>query len=792
MWCHLPTGFRLIRLLRIVVATLLFVALTTTLFFGISAHAAPATSQTIGFQGRLLDTKGNSVPDGFYNIQFKIYEGGSGTTAGNPDGHLKWTESYVNAGNAEGAVEVTNGILSVNLGSQTPFGSNIDWNSGTLWLSMNVAGSAVGCNTFGTNPCKSDGEMLPMKRMTASPYAMNAGAVGGKTADNLVQLGQGIQTDNSDTPSIFINKTAGGNLIQLQSNAADVFSIGGSGDVTLGGNSRHSISVATATNGTGQQLAITAGSSATTGGSGGDLILQAGSAGAASGSGGNIIIDAGAKGASGSGGTIAIGSTNASDITIGNSTIGTNSNVTIGSGAGAGSGSTTIQSKDAVVIKTDGTTRATFANNSNTAYFGNGSVSDSPSNFTIQAANSSASGVSGGSLTVRGGDVTIGNANGGNIVLAGGSGSGTGVSGSVVISTPTFSTVTNDNNCYTGGAVVAKSCTIAGSSVNNAAAVLVGFSTAGQTATLPDPTLTTAGRIIYVTAAAGSKDFVLSINGGGAGNQITLKPNTTATMMWNGSDWTTVTTTNSSALEYTDNGARVQIGDGTAKTTPTLLTLDKASSAPTNTTDAMLGSMYYDTTLGKLQCYEASGWGNCSASPDNFVSISPQYAGAVTNGTGIGTMTSDLCSDTLNINDGTAAQPKVCGTNETYNYYDWTSAELTAQTKSMYVTYQLPSSFKKFAPGSTFVNGRTDSPNAGVTYQLYKNNTTSGLVACGTAVSVSTGAKTVWQKVTAAGKADPATCNFAPGDSIVFKVSTTSALDAHAYASTLGFAFSNN
>ena len=49
-------------------------------------HPTPvyaATSSTINFQARLLNASGNTVPDGFYNIQFKLYDGG---TAGGPAG----------------------------------------------------------------------------------------------------------------------------------------------------------------------------------------------------------------------------------------------------------------------------------------------------------------------------------------------------------------------------------------------------------------------------------------------------------------------------------------------------------------------------------------------------------------------------------------------------------------------------------------------------------------------------------------------------------------------------------
>lgn len=879
MWCHLPTGFRRRHVLQIVALLSMIVALTTTLIFAHATYAAPGTNRTINFQGRLLNASGAVVADGHYNMQFKIYQDGSGSAAGNPDGTLKWTETYANNGGSSG-IEVKNGFFSVSLGSVNPFGTSVDWDQATLWLSMNVAGSAAACTTFGTTPCSADGEMLPMKQITATPYALNAGAVGGKTADNFVQLGQGAQTDAStDTSSVFINKTGSGNLIQLQSAGSDVFTATNNGDLVLGNNGDKSISIATAvTNSAGQALTIAAG----TGG--------------------------------------------------------------------------------------DGT------------------------------------GTTGGGLVLRGGNGGGSDSNGGNITLTGGTGSGTGASGLVILGTPTFSTVTSDESCYTNGAIVASSCTIAQSSVDNSASILVGFSADGQTASLPAPTIKTAGRILYVIAASDSHDFALSI---GASKTITMHPSTATALIWSGTNWAAVSGSGSSSLQDTYNNsskdsgstelvlsgnsstdgltirdsttspvdktlldvqssssdsvfsinskvtddtefatdggvddnagfttnwsavgnatttritsssqagndsaqvaASTSAGDGirnklarspstgtsyqvsvytqlldgsdfsdfkisyspdggatftdcasynsqtvTANgwtqitctlTTPTtaasdpylyllqptsaanartflvdtlsmtlapsntsnvkvgsdsgdkttLFTVDKAAAAPTAAdSDALLGSMYYDTTLGKLQCYQADGWGTCGNAPDTFVALSPEYTNAVMNGTDIGTITSDLCSDTLNINDGTDGQPSICGSNETYNFYQWTSSETTAQTRSIYVTYQLPANFKKFTPGSTSLLGRTDGADAAVNYQIYHDDNATGLTSCGNVQSVSSGAQSTWQKTVASGGADLANCNFAAGDSILFRINLTAANGAKAYVSSLNFIFSNN
>jgi len=814
MWCHLSTRIRIIRALRFVTFVMLFAVLITALFLSVISRAAPGANQTIGFQGRLLDSSGAVVADGYYNIQFKIYQDGSGNVAGNPDGTLLWTESYINDHSTTGAVNVKNGSFSVNLGSLNPFGNKVDWDQSTLWLSMNVAGSAIHCTTFGSGPCADDGEMLPMKRLTATPYAMNAGAVNGKTAANFVQLAQGVQTDaTSNSSSIFINKTSTGNLAQLQSAGADVLTIKNTGDLAFGNSTNHAISIETAAADTdGRQLAISGGNGGSgSGTSGGDLILQGGNAGGTNGDGGNISIDAGNVTGLGSAGSIAIGSSNAGSITIGSNTIaasqtisigtnntaGSSTDVAIGSGGSAASGTTTIKAKNAVTIETNGTTRATFSDTTNTVYFGNGVSAATPDDSTLQGTNSSTAGVAGGSLTIQGGNASV-SGSGGNIILSGGTGSD--ANGLVVISTPTFSTVTNDANCYTNGAVVESSCTVTASSINNSAAVIVGFSTSDQTATLPDPTNQTAGRVLYITAANTSEAFTLAVNSGATANQIPMKKNVTTTLFWNGSDWTIASGTAASSNDLplslngtaAENAMNIQVGNGVADSETTLLTVDKAADAPaTLDNEALLGSMYYDTTLGKLQCYEAKGWGSCGSSPDVFVTISPEYTGAVTNGTGIGSMTSDLCSDSLNINDGSSSQPEICGENETYNFYNWTSAQATAQTKDIYVTYQLPATFKEFAAGSTSLMGRTDSADSNVSYRVYRNNSETGLTACGSAVAVSTGLQTTWQKASAIGTSDPSTCEFEAGDSVVFRISMTAQDDANAYVSNLGFIYSN-
>lgn len=1183
VWCHLPTITISRRALQIAGLLALCVALTTTLMLGVVSRAAPGINKTLSFQGRLLNSSGGIVADGHYNIQFKIYQDGAGTAAGNPGGTLKWTESYINNGGTNG-VEVKNGYFSVTLGSLNAFGTSVDWDQDTLWLSMNVAGSSASCSSFNSGGCVADGEMTPMKRITATPYAINSGQLGGKTAANFVQLGQGVQEDASFNTSIEINKTGVGNFLELQSSATNILTIEQDGDLIFGGKNNQNIVVGQAdAASSGGNLNVQAGTGGTDEGTaGGTLTLQGGTSAAANGHGGWVSISAGAATGTGNAGKVLIGEYTTGEVRIGtmsearnqtinigaNNTAGSSTNVTIGAGGSAAGGSTNIQSKDDTTFSTNGTQRARFSATGNTLLLGNGDAvgqAATANNFTIQGTSSTSANAQGGSLALQAGAATNGNANGGNLTLSGGAGIGTGAEGLIVLDSPTAFQAASVQNCGTN-------CAVNQANVDGNGVVIINASAPGITFTLNAPTNMTAGRIVYVMASSGSNDFTLSVNGGGAGNLTSMRQNTTATMVWSGTSWTVAGASNSTTLqsaydntlqsaggaelivssgtnangltirdsstnpvngtllevqnasastlfsvnsnvpEYATNGgaeiagassslfptstwetyglastvtrhtaasdyvatgqgsvkvvtagpisgvknqlstpltpnmkynvsfstrlesgvfqdmnvaysgdggvaltscatdltvnvsawkkvncsfttpasgitssnmitighlsnasrtfyidnlsvtiagnqnyatdgnvnsavgsnwvtaglgtvnvtrntsagqessdsaqaqitagaanagmrnklsraplpntmyrvsawvkldsgsftdfkmrysangstdtnaanyvdcvdyntrtistttwtevtcyvktgataasnpyihfveeasaartfmvdsfemtlatntaANVQIGGGTKGGQTTLFTLDQGGSAPiAENNDALLGSMYYDTTLGKIQCYEADGWGACGSSPDNIITISPEYTNAVMNGKGVGTMNSDFCSDALNVNDGSPGQPSVCGTNQTYNFYKWTSPQTTSQTYSIYVTYQLPATFKSFASGQTSIKARTDNGSNGgaasVQYTVMKNNG-SGLTTCGNPVSVSSGTQTAWQPGTAIGTADPSTCGFAANDSIVFKIDVSASRNATAYVSNLGFTFSNN
>jgi hypothetical protein len=228
----------------------------------------------------------------------------------------------------------------------------------------------------------------------------------------------------------------------------------------------------------------------------------------------------------------------------------------------------------------------------------------------------------------------------------------------------------------------------------------------------------------------------------------------------------------------------------------TLLTLDNYSSAPfsgsTNTN--LLGSMYYDTTFGRIQCYEADGWGACGASPTQTITLAPEYPGAVLNSSlnanNNGTMTANLCANSGDLSGGTVIQPdaSLCGSGQIFNFYKWTTTQSTAQLFDIFDRYTLPPTFKAFS-GNITITARTSSTTNGVVtgYLYAKNGGGTDGTLCntgGTDLTTSGGANT-WSTVTI-----PTTnCTFSAGDTIMFRVSMSSKSSALVYASNIIFTF---
>ena len=340
----------------------------------------------------------------------------------------------------------------------------------------------------------------------------------------------------------------------------------------------------------------------------------------------------------------------------------------------------------------------------------------------------------------------------------------------------------SDDSCRPNGKLASSDCQISDKSLNTTAAIIVGFDSEGKSARLPDPAIKTAGRIIYIIGAGDSKEFNLIYTA--AGSFLTMQPDTATSFLWNGTGWVPIGPQGSATpTKQSDQPPN----DGTVPAT-TPITTDDVQANPADTVE---GSMYYDDALDKIRCYQKGSWGDCTAAPDAFITITPEYSGAVMNGTDIGTISSDLCSDVLNINDGSNKnQAAICGEDETYNYYKWTSSEKENQTRSIYLTYKLPSNFKEFVPGTTSLTTRTDSDKAGVTYHLYRSRKAENLVACGDATTLADTLNS-WHELKVKDKADPANCDFKPGDSILIRIDMTAKQDASAFVSNIDFIYSS-
>jgi hypothetical protein len=202
---------------------LLFGGLITTslLLAGNPKPAQGATSSTLNFQARLMQSSGAIVSDGNYHIEFKIYNASSsaGSSQGScsGDSNCKWTETRT-TGNL---VRVVNGYMTVNLGSVTSLPS-INWDQ-DLWLTMNIGGKA-GSATW-------DGEMSPRLKLTAVPYAFRAGQLAKLTGANTSTLDFATQTAAN---SILLPDEAG--TLCIRNSTSCGFATGGGNAFIQGGN----------------------------------------------------------------------------------------------------------------------------------------------------------------------------------------------------------------------------------------------------------------------------------------------------------------------------------------------------------------------------------------------------------------------------------------------------------------------------------------------------------------------------------------------------------------------------
>ncbi|HXY18093.1 MAG TPA: carbohydrate binding domain-containing protein, partial [Candidatus Nitrosopolaris sp.] len=118
------------------------VLLTTVIISSLGPKTQAITASTyLNFQARLYTAAGAIVPDGNYNLEFKIYNADSTTgSQGSCSGACLWMATLT-GGNV---VKVVNGYFSVSLGAVNTVGSfsTINWDQ-QLYLTMRVGGTGT-------------------------------------------------------------------------------------------------------------------------------------------------------------------------------------------------------------------------------------------------------------------------------------------------------------------------------------------------------------------------------------------------------------------------------------------------------------------------------------------------------------------------------------------------------------------------------------------------------------------------------------------------------------------------
>jgi len=183
----------------------------------VAINAAYGINRTINFSGKLVNASGVNVPNSTpVTVTFSVYETNSSCPGG---GTAVWSENQT--------FTPVDGIFQVALGSQTAFGTSIDFSQDTLYLGIQVSGE--------TNEMCSGSSRI---KLAAVPFAFNAESFAGLTADNnqtglyTITGGQGTPVTLNVTGNISVGSTitptaAGGLTVQSNGDNSLVFNSAG-------------------------------------------------------------------------------------------------------------------------------------------------------------------------------------------------------------------------------------------------------------------------------------------------------------------------------------------------------------------------------------------------------------------------------------------------------------------------------------------------------------------------------------------------------------------------------------
>ncbi|KKQ37582.1 MAG: hypothetical protein US53_C0015G0009, partial [Candidatus Woesebacteria bacterium GW2011_GWA1_37_7] len=245
---------------------------------------------------------------------------------------------------------------------------------------------------------------------------------------------------------------------------------------------------------------------------------------------------------------------------------------------------------------------------------------------------------------------------------------------------------------------------------------------------------TNAGAHITIIDSGDSGDFIsgLQVTAGtaSAGTQYGISIDTitggggTETALNIGNGWDTgisLGTGLTTGISVASGGIAVNGGNITSTGT---LTIDATSAVVlgTGTNGFRVDETWSDSTSGFTG----------TARPVRKVTLVPEYAGAVLTpdtSSNTGTMTSDFCSSTQNVNEAstpTDAAPCDLDLTEEHNYYTWTSNQAT-QDYDIWVRWQIPTDFSNFTGLTDTVQAygwRTGTSEA-VQISMFDNNGTA-------------------------------------------------------------------
>ena len=595
-----------------------------------NAYATTGVNQEISFEGKIVTAAGLNIPDGTYNMEFKIYTAaGSCNPTTGAGCTLGWTEDWLVS--ASNGVTFTSGTYQVNLDHVAANNfSGIDFNTYPLYLSLQI-GNTSSCAPAGnfTANCGGDGEMKPYIKFTSTPYALNSNALQGLSASAFGQLASNQTWTGTNTfqPTTNINSVTI-KQTSVGSPTADIFNVqtaNSSSIIQITGPSANNAAVNISSVGA-QAITLTSGAALTF-------------TGAA-----NSTWDLGAAH------TLSLQTTNNGPITTGTGLLTLGGNLTF-SGAsartitGPGAGGLTISDATGAITITGGAA-STWDIGNNTLSIqttNNGAITTGTGLLTL-GGNLTFSGSTARTITGPGaGGLTVSDTTGA-ITITGGANStwdlgathtlslqttsnapittGTGLwtqGGNLTFSGTTARTITGPS---TGGLTVTAAGPVALTATGSSALTLTGSAASTWSTSSGALTITSAAAAVWSTNAgtltvqsASGSAFTASAQGAGQSNFGTVGTGTTVLGNSTGS-------TELIGAVYTTSTAGVLIGDGSVSSTPVLLQLNNSSVAPTSEASANCsttinsGAIYYSaatatangTTTNEVRGCINGGW----------------------------------------------------------------------------------------------------------------------------------------------------------------------------------------